>query len=268
MFARMTDQRYLRAEQYRDAANLRARMALHERFSVNHYPWQRWVFDHLALPERCRVLELGCGPGKLWLENADRLAPGWVVMLGDYSPGMVREAREGLRETNLSAARAPAFAYVNLDAQALPFADASCDAIIANHMLYHVPDRARALREIRRVLRPGGRFYAATNGAGNMRELDEILTQAGLAGLRRPANHFTLESGAAELAGVFAQVTLDRYDDGLVITEAAPLVGYLCSGLRYAAADQARIAATVDRELAARGGALHISKSSGLFTAW
>jgi SAM-dependent methyltransferase len=268
MFARMTDQRYLRAEQYRDAANLRARMTLHERFSVNQYPWQRWVFDRLALPAQCRVLELGCGPGKLWLENADRLTRGWMVTLADYSPGMAREARQGLREANLAAASAPAFVYVNLDAQALPFADASYNAIIANHMLYHVPDRVRALAEIRRVLRPGGRFYAATNGEGHLRELDELLTQADLAPLARPANHFTLESGGAELAQVFAQVTLDRYDDGLVVTEAAPLVAYLASGLRYAAADQARIAATVAQELAARDGALHISKSSGLFTAW
>jgi SAM-dependent methyltransferase len=268
MFARMTDQRYLRAEQYRDAANLRARMALHERFSVNHYPWQRWVFDRLNLPAQCRVLELGCGPGKLWLENADRLASGWVVALADYSSGMVREARQGLREANLKAVSAPAFTYVNLDAQSLPFAGASYDVIIANHMLYHVPDRARALAEIRRVLRPGGRFYAATNGETHMRELDELLALAGQAPRGLPANHFTLESGAAELAGVFAQVTLGRYDDGLVVTEAAPLVAYLASELRYTAADQARIAATVDRELAARGGTLHISKSSGLFTAW
>ena len=268
MFARMTDQRYLRAEQYRDAANLRARMTLHERFSVNQSPWQRWVFDRLALPAQCRVLELGCGPGKLWLENADRLAWGWMVTLADYSPGMVREARQGVRDANLVAASAPEFAYVNLDAQALPFADASCDAIIANHMLYHVPDRARALAEIRRVLRPGGRFYAATNGEEHLRELDELLTQAGQPPLGRPANHFTLEGGAVELAQVFAQVTLERYDDGLVVTEAAPLVAYLSSGLRYAAADQARIAAIVAQELTARGGALHISKSSGLFTAW
>jgi SAM-dependent methyltransferase len=268
MFARMTDQRYLRAEQYRDAANLRARMALHERFSVNQCPWQRWVFDHLTLPGQCRVLELGCGPGKLWLENADRLAPAWKVMLADYSPGMVREARQGVRDATLVASSTPEFAYVNLDAQGLPFADASCDAIIANHMLYHVPDRPRALAEIRRVLRPDGRFYAATNGEGHLRELDEFLTQAGQPPLARPANHFTLESGAAELAQVFAQVTLDRYDDGLAVTEAAPLVAYLESGLRYAAADQARIAATVAQELTARGGALHISKSSGLFTAW
>jgi SAM-dependent methyltransferase len=268
MFARMTDQRYLRAEQYRDAANLRARMALHERFSVNHYPWQRWVFDRLNLPAQCRVLELGCGPGKLWLENADRLASGWVVALADYSSGMVREARQGLCEAVLAAKSAPSFTFVNLDAQALPFANASCDAIIANHMLYHVPDRARALREIRRVLRPGGRFYAATNGEGHLRELDELLTRAGQPPLGRPANHFTLERGAAELALVFTQVALERYEDDLAVTEAAPLVAYLRSGLRYAVDDQERIAGTVGQALAAHGGVLHISKSSGLFTAW
>ena len=52
-------------EQYRNAANLDARIDLHSRFSTNPLNWYRWLFDHLALPEGARVLELGCGPAKL-----------------------------------------------------------------------------------------------------------------------------------------------------------------------------------------------------------
>ena len=48
--------------QYRTDQNLKARIELHASFSTNPYPWQRWVFDHLAIPKRARVLELGCGP--------------------------------------------------------------------------------------------------------------------------------------------------------------------------------------------------------------
>ena len=49
------------AEQYKDAANLGARIALHARFSTAEVNWYRWVFDYLELPEAARVLELGCG---------------------------------------------------------------------------------------------------------------------------------------------------------------------------------------------------------------
>ena len=64
------DQEYLKQE-YRDATNLNARIRLHQRFSLNPYGWLRWVFDQLDLPSECRILELGCGPGNLWLENLD-----------------------------------------------------------------------------------------------------------------------------------------------------------------------------------------------------
>ncbi len=159
MTTRFTDPRYLAAEQYRDATNLDTRRALHARFSTNPYGWLPWVFDHLqALPPTSAVLELGCGPGTLWQENAERIPPQWAVTLTDYSHGMVMEARRQV------GSRAPAFHFAQADAQSLPFADAAFDAVIANHMLYHVPDRERAYREISRVLRPGGQFFAATNG--------------------------------------------------------------------------------------------------------
>lgn len=66
------------------------------------------------------------------------------------------------------------FTFAQADAQALPFRDASFDAVIANHMLYHVPDIPRALGEVRRVLKPSGFCYAATMGVANMREVDEL----------------------------------------------------------------------------------------------
>ena len=71
-----TDQAYLREEQYRDDANLRARLDLHRRFSTNPQPWHRWVFDQLDLPDEADILEVGCGPGELWLQNLDRIPPG------------------------------------------------------------------------------------------------------------------------------------------------------------------------------------------------
>lgn len=81
-----------RREQYRDASNLDARIALHSRFGRNNVAWSPWVFDHLTLPKGARVLVLGCGPAKLWLENLERIPEDWRVTLTDASPGMIREA--------------------------------------------------------------------------------------------------------------------------------------------------------------------------------
>ena len=52
-----------------------------------------------------------------------------------------------------------------------PYDDASFDAVIANHMLFHVPDRAKALAEMRRVLRPGGKLYTSTMGETHKKTL-------------------------------------------------------------------------------------------------
>src|SRR5258706_10720793 len=150
--SKIADQDYLLNQQYRDASNLNARIQLHVRFSQNTYGWHRWVFDQLKASPQSRVLELGCGPGRLWSENAARIPPGWEITLSDFSPGMIAEAQRNLASAGHS------FAFERVDAQSIPFADASFDMVIANHMLYHVPGRPEALAEIPRVLRSGWRF--------------------------------------------------------------------------------------------------------------
>lgn len=62
------------------------------------------------------------------------------------------------------------------NATALPFEDGSFDAVIAMHMLYHLPDPAKGFAEMHRVLKPGGFLAVTTNGAGNMRELYALTT--------------------------------------------------------------------------------------------
>jgi len=263
-----TDARYLAAEQYRDAANLDARRALHERFSTNPYGWLPWVFDHLqTLPPASVVLELGCGPGSLWRENVARISPQWTVMLTDYSGGMVAEARSHL------GGNAPLFRFAQADAETLPFTDATFDAVIANHMLYHVPNREQAYAEICRILRPGGRLFAATNGHNALVEWLNHVTNS-----HRNTNDitpgFSLDTGGAELVRWFANVQVAHYPDALAITEAAPLVAYALSTThmrdRFAAegedAVRAEIATIVQREIAAQG-IIHIPKAVGLFLA-
>jgi SAM-dependent methyltransferase len=260
--------------QYRDASNLSARIALHERFSTNSYGMQRWIFDHFELPDRARVLEIGCGPGRLWTENLDRLPDGWSITLTDASPGMVTEA-----EVRLGSNRR--FEFRVADAQELPFEEESFDAVVANHMLYHVPKRERAFAGIAHVLKPAGILYAATNGAGHMREtgrLKHILDSAhpADASTKEPLG-FDLGNGAEQLSPWFSEVTLRRYEDALVVTEAEPLVEYLLSGPAADSAARGSNADDFDRrvsdlterleqELASRG-AIHVTKDVGMFVA-
>jgi ubiquinone/menaquinone biosynthesis C-methylase UbiE len=262
--ATMHDRRYVTA-QYRTVSNLQARLALHQRFSTNPYGWLRWVFDHFRLPPQCRLVELGGGAGDLWIENRSRMPPGWTIIISDASMGMVSHARQRLRPFE----RALTFAVI--DAQALPFATASVDAIIANHMLYHVPDQPRALAEIQRVLKPGGRLYASTVGQRHLGEITELVRRfdARLASWQGPADvSFTLENGADLLGAWFHEVALTRYEDGLVVTEAAPLVDYMLSGrLQLTPEEEETLRAFVGQELRRHGGTLAITKDSGMFKA-
>src|SRR5207249_3671752 len=118
--------------------------------------WPRWVFARLDLGPTADVLEVGCGPAFLWRENP--VPVGWRVVASDMSPGMASVAKE---HTDVH--------VVVSDAESLPWDDGSFDAVIANHMLYHVPDLDRALSDFVRVLRPGGRLFAATNGRAHFK---------------------------------------------------------------------------------------------------
>lgn len=261
--AEIADPRYV-VHQYQNATNLNVRIELHRRFSTNKYGWPRWVFDQFAFPPQSRILELGCGPGDLWLENSDRLPAKWEIVLSDFSPGMAHHAQNRLGGHH-------AFRFGVLEAQTLPFANGSFDGVIANHMLYHVPDRAKALAEIRRVLKPMGHFYASTLGQHDMHALADLISRFDpqLANWRtRLTDTFTLENGSAQLAREFTHVTLHRYADSLIVTEAAPLVNYILSGRITLNADRQRdLTAFVEQELQQNGGKLHITKDAGMFEA-
>lgn len=267
MKSRTIDQNYLLKQQYHNASNLSARAQLHIRFSTNKYGWFRWAFEQIDLPPTARLLELGCGPGWFWVENWERIPAGWDITLSDFSPGMMQESQQYLQSARHS------FHFEVIDAQSIPFEDASFDAVMANHMLYHVPDRAKAFSEIRRILKPGGHFYAATNGETHIREIDDLIERfapdtnfwEGFSA----SGAFTLENGAVQLMHYFSEVCACWYDDALVVTEAEPLVAYILSGKAKSILTADRVAELtrfVEHEIAAKGS-IHITKATGMFNA-
>ena len=267
----MSDARHVLQNHYKDASRLDARIQLHVTYSTNTQGLHAWVFEHLSLPPTCHVLEVGCGSGQLWLVNHHRLPAGWHVTLSDLSAGMLATAHRQLSPYG------HALRFVVHDAQALPFAAHSFDAIIANHMLYHVPNRPAAYAEFCRVLKPSGRLYAATISRDNMRELDALVSHihpfspqeraaANPISDRRRRAGFNLEHGAEELSQWFAAVTLHRYADALVVPEAEPLVTYIRSIGVLTEDELARFQYHVE-EVIERQGPIHINKDVGMFEA-
>jgi SAM-dependent methyltransferase len=108
-----------------------------------------------------RVVEVGCGWGWFSARVARELDAQVVAV--DISPRMVELAREQGVDARVG------------DVQDLPFDDGEFDCAVANWMLYHVPDLDRALAELARVVRPGGRLVAATSSLGHLHELWKLV---------------------------------------------------------------------------------------------
>lgn len=242
----------LRDEQYGDASRFGARVELHRRFSTNPEPWHRWMFDRLRLPPDARVLELGCGPALLWRGNADRIPSAWRVVLSDFSSGMLEAARRVLTPVDHE------FELVVVDAAEIPFDAEEFDGVIANHMLYHVPDRERALSEIRRVMVAGGRLYAATIGRRHLQELYEL---AGLP--NRPSQAFGVENGGAQLQAVFEDVVFHEFPNALRVTEAEPALAYVES-IAGRLENRDEVVRVIAERISARGS-FELTSSTGLF---
>lgn len=262
--SRFTDQNYLTQNQYRDSGNLDARIAIHKRFSTNPYGWFNWMFDSFAaLPEHANILELGCGSAELWKSCADRIPAGWTITLTDISDGMLDSAWRNLLPTGRS------FKFEKVDAQDIPYAEKTFDAVIANHMLYHVPDRKQALQEMRRVLKDDCVLFATTVGEVHMQEMWSWIERASGGRQGMVTLSFTLENGKEQLQEFFPRVELTRYPDSLKVTDASMIMAYIRSMTSAAdlQEDQFQLIEQELKENIKKNGAIHIKKDSGLFSA-
>jgi SAM-dependent methyltransferase len=158
--------------------------------------------------------------------------------------------------------------YAVADARSLPFGDESFDAVIANHVLFHLPERERALAEIRRVLRPGGTLVGTTVGRGHLQELRDLQADRENVFWSESPERFGLETAAPQLERFFVDVAIEPFPDSLAVTETEPLVDFVRS-LQTPGLDEdglAAIEARVQREID-RSGSFHVTKAIGRFRA-
>jgi demethylmenaquinone methyltransferase/2-methoxy-6-polyprenyl-1,4-benzoquinol methylase len=113
--------------------------------------WRQEVVRRARLFPGARLLDLGAGTGDLTRE-ALRQQPDCLPVAGDFTLAMMRRGRRPSDPARLT--------WTAADALALPFATASFDALVSGFLLRNVADLPAALREQRRVLRPGGRWVS------------------------------------------------------------------------------------------------------------
>ncbi len=254
-------------KQYSNSSNFMARVELNRRFGTNPYKWTSWLFDHIKFKKNARVLELGCGNGILWKSNLQKIPEDAHILLSDFSEGMLDDAKLTLGDA------AERFEYEVIDAEQIPYPANSVDVVIANLMLYHVPDRRKAISEISRILKSDGVLYATTFGLNYMEKLSDLVSnydKNANCSLESVAHAFGLENGEKQLSEHFENVKLIKYSDGLEVTEAKPLVNYVLSFNRVKnVINGDKIIDFEDyiTNILNENGKIQIEKKSGLFIA-
>jgi SAM-dependent methyltransferase len=206
--------------------------ARHDRKLANvlYHDWEAGTYDEkwsISYDERCityaadrfryvageagrpygRALELGCGTG-FFLLNLMQAGVAERGSVTDLSPGMVRAALRNAENLGLDVDGRVA------DAERIPYDDDTFDLVVGHAVLHHIPDVEQALREVLRVLKPGGRFvfageptkigdfYARRLGALTWKVATTVTKLPALQGWRRPQAELDESSRAAALEAV------------------------------------------------------------------
>ena len=166
--SKFTNQQFLKTDQYRelyksrcstgDSSSLQYKLLWLVRLDIRYTS---------KIISQCNHFGTWVWSAYLWMECVNRIPTGWVITLSDLSSGMVASARRNLKTTGRN------FKFKEIDAQFIPYDEQTFDVVIANHMLYHVPDKIKAIAEIKRVLKPNGRLIATTVGNLHLMEMND-----------------------------------------------------------------------------------------------
>jgi ubiquinone/menaquinone biosynthesis C-methylase UbiE len=219
-----------------------------------------WIVSHYRIENGMKVLELGCGTGDMWKGRDTIINSCSKLVLSDFSEGMVAATKELLcKYDNIE--------YRVIDIQEIPYGDETFDVVIANMMLYHVPDLERGLSEVRRVLKKNGSFYCATYGEhGIIEYLAKILAAYGVKDNLN--KNFTLQNGYEILSRFFLKVEKLEYIDSLAVTCVDDMVDYI-----YSLSSMNALRSTAKKEIKqiliqnTVNGVLNVPKEYGMFIA-
>ncbi|MDC0768604.1 class I SAM-dependent methyltransferase [Streptomyces sp. HD] len=258
--AAVTDRARLTGSAYRSGRDLAARQALY-RWQTPRHDLPGLVAEQLR-GVRGRVVDVGCGNGTFIQRlRADR--PDLALLGLDLSPGIL--------------AGVPGPVAV-ADATRLPLATGSVGAALALHMLYHVPDIPRAIRELSRVVARDGVLVASTTRARDKAELEDLWQRAAgdvLGTGRGPARialgaRFTLEQAPALLGEEFGRVETIELPGTVTVREPGPVIAHMASYRAWADQYDVPFEATIERartilvDHIARYGAFEVRSMAGI----
>ncbi len=219
----------------------------------------RRSMELLRIGPGARVLDVGCGTGVLLPALAELVGSTGNVVGLDYSPELLVKARDRVRQAGYEAM----VELVEGDAAALPFETGSFDAAHVERVLIHVPDADAAIREMRRVVRPGGWVVAAEPDNAGVRidhasdpEGMALLTRFEMNQMRNPAMGLELHRRFA-IAGlqdreILPMIDFDAsYDEAAAAIDRATLAAAVAEGILTAERGEAVIAYLL--QAAARG---------------
>ena len=212
--------------QYQNATNISSRINLHSLYSQNKQGWFPWIFEQCRISPGLRILELGCGDGTLWTDSLSLLPEDISITLSDISSGMLRDARRAIGSSDTR------FAFRAFDCRKIPCKDESFDLVIANHVLFYCDDIPAVLKDVRRVLAPGGRFLCSAYGKAHMQEVSQLVQDFDeriVLSADRLYERFGRENGQSILAPFFPKAQWLSYEDCLLVQDAEPLISYVLS---------------------------------------
>ena len=245
-------------KQYENATNLNTRISIHDKDSVNTQGFGNWIVSNYQLTDGMRILELGCGTGDMWTGKLNLIAKCAEIVLTDFSEGMIRVVHKNIGDF-------PNVVYKVVDIQEIPFETNSFDIVIANMMLYHVPDLGKGLSEVTRVLKEGGKFYCATYGEHGIVEfIANLLKPYGVED--RVNKNFTLQNGRKILVQYFSAVEMLEYNDSLEVTNIDDMLDYIYSLTSMTGVSNIKrdvLKKTLDENMA--DGILKVPKEYGMF---